>query len=457
MEKPASAFRAFSPRLLTCTVLAILCGTSLNARPSAEQIRSLLFRAVQNPFFVGAENEVMLEIPELAPDKVQIVSDSLSENVALLSSRKEKSLLANGTAGTTIHVWLRFLKPGSYELSPFKVRIYGKTYDIPVQPITVFENPQLIQPELFAVVEQPHAHNAKQRFEVSAATHIIFTVYIRYAVQIVSFSWNIPQNSLFSEICRYEITEGIPRGTEFSQKAEPVARFDWQPLVQGEYEIPSLSVTATAYNGSRIELTLPPQSFFVGPMKEPDEKPQKTEQVFAYAFSEPQPDETLKSVKPVQFENLAELLSLRQSERHSFPFSKHSKKRSEWETAAGLAPGPAEPSVPLFALFEVFSAASLIATVLLFVFKKKQAALWCLICCLPCTCGSILLGMQVCTKTALFAGGEINAIPELHRTSDVTVQAGSRVLVKQQAGSWAYIKYNDILGWVPQNTLYIIQ
>ena len=68
-----------------------------------------------------------------------------------------------------------------------------------------------------------------------------------------------------------------------------------------------------------------------------------------------------------------------------------------------------------------------------------------------------IYGVRVKTLRGVFTGGDMSPIPEHNMMSSVTIQAGSVVTVIRNAGNWMYIRHNDTYGWIPSNSICIIE
>ena len=64
------------------------------------------------------------------------------------------------------------------------------------------------------------------------------------------------------------LTEGTSSGNQFSPSAVPVAKFDWQPLSEGEFSLPAINITAITYGGKKVDVPFPVYKVSVSPKKE---------------------------------------------------------------------------------------------------------------------------------------------------------------------------------------------
>ena len=371
-------------------------------------------------------------------------------------------------SGTRLIVYFKFSKAGRYHLRPVDVVINGGFYRLSFQSVNVFENPKFILPKLSIQFENekftPTRRNPNN-FTASAGEHIIFTVYVQYAVRVDNFAWSIPENSLFKQIKQYDSLSLINNSeTEFSPELYPVVSFDWQPLTSGKFELPSIYLQATAYNGSRYDLE---NSLYIFDVKSPAQNNaasenfsfnENQEEIFSYAFEKPFEEDVVQNKLTCSEEDLYELLELRQKERRSFPkISKAAKMRVEKENQIGLNSESAEPSIPLFLVLGFISLILLIAFVILFIFKRNQLGAVCA-CLFAITAASSIIYVSKLTKTyVIYMGGSLSPIPEKNVSSGVNLQSGSLALLVQKAGDWVYIKHNETYGWVLKDNILIVK
>lgn len=475
MEKSRIKFRKYRQRLLKI-LLPILC-LSLNfnvfARtPSWDELRRLRFVQGSDYFFTESDCPFYLDVYDVRPENVQVAVNYLPEDVSFVSSKKEvlMSSSSNGqyASGTRLIVYFKFSKAGRYHLRPVDVVINGGFYRLSFQSVNVFENPKFILPKLSIQFENekftPTRRNPNN-FTASAGEHIIFTVYVQYAVRVDNFAWTIPENSLFKQIKQYDSLSLINNSeTEFSPELYPVVSFDWQPLTSGKFELPSIYLQATAYNGSRYDLENSPYIFDV---KSPAQNNaasenfsfnENQEEIFSYAFEKPYEEELSQNKLSSSQEDLYELLELRQKERRSFPkISKAAKMRVEKENQLGLNSENSEASIPIFWIFVSISIILLIAFVILFIFKRNQLGAVCALLFAIMAASSIIYGSKLTKTYVIYMGGSLSPIPEKNVSSGVNLQSGSLALLVQKAGDWVYIKHNETYGWVLKDNVLVIK
>ena len=157
-------------------------------------------------------------------------------------------------------------------------------------------------------------------------------------------------------------------------------------------------------------------------------------------------------------ETIENLIKLHCAERHSLPYiSKASRERREAEESMGLTSRQREPSVVLLIVHGVMMLILIAVSVILIVNRKIPAAVLCILLCIYTSVIVVMEGVGLKTKYAIFAGGELNSIPEKDSASEVFIEGGNLVEIKKAAGGWVYIKFNETYGWVPQDYVFVIE
>jgi len=462
MEKSTAKYRKFINGLLIL-VINILTISSVYGAPSWSYMRSLRFTPMQSYFFTSTDNTYYLEIAGCRPEEVDFYVHDLPDGVSFVSSTKSSVVVKDekgeDTRGTRLELTYRFSKNGTYLLPSMMVQVSGWSFYVAFERVSVFENPKLVQPVLSIEFENPDFNSKKKDpYQTGAGEHVKFTIYVRYAAQISRFDWEIPEDSLFTELKRYEIADNNYKSTEFTPEPIPVATFDWQPLFSKQYMLPTVSVNAIGYNGSEVELKYPSYVFDVQ-AREINETVVKPESVFAYAFTPPVEDVQSQSVKNVTKEQIKRVQELRQRERYAlFSLPSIRKERRALEQSIGLGLRDDEHSKIIFLILVIVAILSIIGAIILYSFKKGRYGTLLVIIFCACTSFGIIQGIDLSKNYAIYQGGDIYPIPEEGiSSSGLVIPLGSRVRVLYSVGQWAYIQCNDITGWIDNKTIYTIK
>lgn len=426
-------------------------------------IRELDVVPVSEKNFCGEECAFELKIPYVKADRVVAAIPDLPSGVSFVSLRRSE--YSDDTTGTKIELWLTFAETGTYRLRFLRVTIDGTFYNIPFLPVTISENPRDMLPQLVVAfdngTELVHQRKSRQSssaaFSAAAGTPLYFTVYLRYAVQLVSFYWSVPKNALFTELERYEITKGTLRNSDFSEEKIPVARFEWQPLVTGNVFLPEISLTVTSYSGGRTELSMPDAFIEIRNEAHRSETADASENYFAYAFTA-LPEKNTHSVKPVvSQEDCRTIARMRAKERTSIPFGQAAKERREFEQNCGVRNAKNEPTYfsrnVLVCLAVVFFI--LLGAVILL--RKIPVIIMCAALGIFCILMAVVSSVRLSAEYGIFTGGGIRSVPEESVEAAGSIESGRIVKIEQKAGGWVCVRVGTADGWVKEDSVVIIE
>ena len=461
----------FTKRHLCNRLLKIIFLTFVFCSGSAysithQEIRQLVIRPEENIYFTNQEVKYVLEIPDTNPNDVQTQLQTLKDGTSFISSRRMEYFTDAEENGTRIEFWFSFKNPGTIEMLPLIVKVKGWIYNIPFEKIDVYENPKTIAPQLIVELNKdkilyPHSDSQNfktENFVFSAGRPIEIMVYIQYAVQIKQFGYEIPKDSLFDEITRYEIVKGKKRMTEFSKEKIPVAKFNWTPLKDGKYSLPDIRVIATAYNGRNIELSLPSCNVTVEKSALTRQDAKADFSVFAYALSNPFTEKNVENHKVAELNDFYRIATLRSKEKHSFgPSPAVRKERMKFEQSIGISQSQEEGSIPVYYALTVIFVFFLVCSIILFIIKKKVTAVVNLGVAAFFYFASFFAGTLVNEKHAIVTGGTLSPVPEDSALSSIAITAGTCVRLKEQTEKWYYIEYNENGGWIKKENLILIE
>ena len=439
MEKSRKPiFIQFGKRLLTLAFLVMSAKLfALEVIPQSESA------------IVGNQTIYILDLPDTDPSSVEFSTPELSEEASIALSKKSPYLYENGTTGTRIEFYVLFFQDGYFQLPNLQVKIDDLKYSIPFQPLQVFQNPATIQPELFCEFTK----GVEGDFTATEGKAIEFTVFARFFHQVVSYSYDIPENALFRELETFPSVKANSAKREFSSNKVALARFEWIPLVSGETKLPAVKLSFTTYSGAKAELSLDAsKTIFVKKSEQKTEsasKKEETDSLFAYAFT-PTGDEDEESeiAEPVSTE-IRVLSRLRDKERRSLPFSNTRNVRRQVESAMGLVPGEDEPYIAVPLMLWIFALLTLFLAVL-FLRKKRNAHAFSLFFALVALIAfAVVFTARQIVPYGVFTGGEVYTIPEKSSKTSFYIHGGNRVRIMERTPGWLYIAFNNVEGWVP--------
>lgn len=410
-------------RLLIAALAAVLAPLSAQSL-SSDDIRALSLVPQDGTVFVGQPCTFTLVLHGIDPSLARAELPDFPPNVRFVSSKKETLYDAGGNAGTKFLFQLLFSAAGTPRLPPLPVYVRRRAYAIPFAPVTVYEDPATLLPRLSVAFETQKGRAVPQNgaVAVAAGETVRCTLYAQHCTQLLHFSWDLPKDAIFAEAERFPLARGEPLSRQFSPDLIPVARFDWMPLVAGDYDFPPFAVEATAYNGSRVAVTLPAYRLTVRPadtVRTDAAQSERRNDVFAAAFQPPPPGE---ADAPVQDETAqTESVSLHAGKTLARVLLAAAAMFAVLAVAALCFRRRLLP-VPL-ALALVF--------LLAFVWAREQSA----------------------RSYAVFRGGAVSPVPDAAATSVLTMPNGVRVRVLERAGDWAYIAGGEVAGWVRAESL----
>lgn len=304
-------------------IMLVLSFPIFAQRLTKNSFRGVQVKARSEIFFTQTENCYALEILGVEPSSIQMELPELPLGTKFISSKKEGFRSDSGATGTVISLWFNFAYSGQTRIPPLLVKIKNRTYYFEFEKVMVHENPSLISPVLEILFENPKnlvtdKKTGRKTLKVRRGEKITFTLYLRYAVQVLNFNWKIPKESIFTEVERFDFANGITKITQFTDDSKKLSRFEWQILKDGTYTLPEISVRALAYNGSQKELHLN-QNIVISVSGEKQraesESKIKGADVFSAAFEKPKDDELSPKQKNVTRQE-CEILA--QKEKRSF-------------------------------------------------------------------------------------------------------------------------------------------
>ena len=460
MEKQRAGTKV---RISIGLLIPLLIFSNTLSAQTYSQMKTLRMIPQDDGIYAGKESLFSLVIPSAKTSDVQADIPSFPSGVNFISLRRTDFIENGVQAGTKIDLQLVFKEQGEYKLPPVRVKVKKRTYNIPFDIVVVQQDPATLTPCLIIHfdngIEIGNAQtSAEPLFSVRAGDKIRFTLYVQYTVQVINFEWNIPKNALFTEVKKYEITEGKPRGSGFSAGRIPVARFEWQPLASGLTVLPDMHLTATSYSGIRVKLVQPDMRISVLPAEKKKTGTINTnESYFSYAFTETENAHDDKTRTDISAENCKKLAELRIRERHSPVPWKAAAERRAFEKELGISGGHNESSEVLFMLLITVTALLVLPALLFFILKKTARAVPFLVCASAAFVCTIIAGVHLSSLYGIFKGGSIRSVPDAASGFVSPVASGQRVRIEEITGKWIYIQYGSTGGWVSSSSIIVIK
>ncbi|MBO7124096.1 MAG: hypothetical protein J6V90_12550 [Treponema sp.] len=415
-------------------------------------------------FFTNNEAQYILKIPKALPSDVQTELPNFPEGVTFNSSKKSDYITKEGNAGTEVDLWFTFRQTGTFTFSPLVIYVKGRRYTIKFKPVEVYENPRTILPRLIVVFDNGETitPDAKKTPTITLESDKAarFTIYLQYALQAQQFAWNIPKDSLFTEIKRYTEKNAPRKSSDFTTEKVPISYFEWTPFTTGTTSLPEIKMMVTAYSGRSVYLTTPECIVTIVPQKKDAQAKNVGEQdsVYAYAWTENTGDEKTKKAKTSSPLDCAQIARLRSLERRALlALPKIRVQRIEAERAVGIKTSENEANYCLFFILLGANVLLIVAAILFDIFKKRFEAAVLGVAALGMLFLSILAANAVLKRYGVIVGGEISPIPEESAITKSAVNGGSRVQIKEETQDWYYIVYNENGGWIKKENLAVIK
>ena len=447
--------------LLTFNIMGLYSQTQ--KRLTYSQISALSVKPVNERNYAGQECCFELKLPYTKADTVQASIPDLQNGVSFVSMRR--SDYSEDETGTKIELWLNFSEPGRYRIRVMRIMINGKNYPIPFEPVVIYENPKNILPQLVIdfdngvelIQQKKSKARTKAAFTCQEGSLITFTVYLQYAVQLASFYWTVPKDSLFNEVKRYDITKGTLRSSDFSEEKIPIATFEWQPLVKGQMPLPEMKFMTTSYNGTRVELNLPEAFISVTEGIVTEDKAVDFEGLFfSNAFDVVKNNSSSMVKSSLLSEDCQKIADLRAQERHSFPFGEIYKQRKELEKSFGISSDDYEPSFIALWVFLSLAFLSLVFLVAFILVKKVSGIIINSAFLLFFSVLFIVVAVKLKVPEGIFIGGKISPVPENSVEAVESISSGKKVVVEQKAGPWIFVRYENSTGWTNSENVIMI-
>ncbi len=459
-------------RLLAVLALLFAClGQGASAAAShAAYLRSLSFKCQDGYVFSSTNTVFAVDIAYLPPEDLSVYLNSIPNNVELVSIKKVTYIPPSGSGqgyGTHVEITVRFSSTGDVKLFAADLETKEGFFKIPFPTVHVWANMQILKPELSVSVDGNDGAGGPLRSTVGS--HIGYTVRVKYASAVRSISYEIPENSIFIEKERMLDPDGAQaQASEFSPNFQDAARYDWQPLAAGEYELPPVRLVVQSYSGNLVSLPFPSIKVHVAePGSVAADASQSgaalsgsgtalsgaLEAAFAASPSVRQEDGGGGSL-----EDAALLAELYGKELSSLPFlNAAAEARQQLEGRLGRDVQPPLPRRPLLVLLLVLALATVLLAVAFALQKYFSRAAFALVMALLLSLSAAVYGARLSRRYAVSKGGTLYPIPESGLSQGGTLPTASVVQILKEAGDWYYVSFNDTNGWIPSDAVILIR
>ena len=397
---------------------------------------------------VNSDIKFEVIIPYTSPGQIDVSMPEEPENVQIKTLRKVEA--AGNGGGTKIELWISFSKTGMYFFSPLEVKIKNSRKQIAFMPVKIGINPKEQEPVCVIVTDSGMNKNVT----VAAGQTLKFRICLKYAVQLVQFSWELPKDSLFVQGKTYEFTEIKQREKIVTDDLIPVSDFEWTPLVTGVMDFPEFNIQAIAYNGDKVTVKLP--AIKVNVVKARGKKSGNESSYFSEAFESDLLDGVEEQAAVVTEQDAEILAKLRSKERHSL-FGKARKERIEYEKKSGLP--YTQKEFKIIWIFICSFIACAIAALMVFLSYKKRGGLNIFLSVILICVIILVIYCAVCghKKYGISKGAQLCSIPEANASIKSELPAGNRIQILEQSGEWYLLRFGETEGWCTKENIVIIK
>ena len=465
MEKQRSTTVIRSDRrLLICLILLFSAGFlfSQSRTLTASQIQKLRLSPEEGQnLYTKTDIKFSVSIPYVRPAEIQVLNADQSNDVYFRSMRKNEDYDTNGTL---LELWYNFDRTGIYRLSPLSIMIQGRKRSISFEEITLTEDPSKMLPRIVIIFDNEatvYSYGSdfpNPLFTAQLGTKIHFTVNLQYAMQLVKFSWDIPQDSIFTQTREYEFTEVKYRERIYSHDLIPVADFEWTALSEGVQALPKFRIEAAGYDGYRNSLLMPEVMIDFKPKSQKFSDAAEND-IFSDAFFQEK-----ESVEAVTFSNISKEDCIRLADYYSkehiafFTYFKAHRNRINFEESCGLpADSTGAGSSLLLYISIIIIVASIVYLIILRRKNRKIRMLIMVILIIAATCTLSYALVKRTEKSGICLGCKIYSIPQESAISTAEISAGNRVRILEKTDNWYYVELGQTGGWCSIDDICLIR
>ncbi|EPF32376.1 hypothetical protein HMPREF9194_00374 [Treponema maltophilum ATCC 51939] len=371
---------------------------------------------------------------------------------------------AGAQRGTLFEYTVRFRETGAFSLLPARVSFGGKTVTVPFERVDVYENPYLLVPEFFFVVDG----------QARAGEPLTIRLTGRFFEKVESIDWEVPERGLFEKIGE---KTNLPSTAENFTADTEIAQFVYTPFFEGKEKLPAVSVKARAYDGQPYTIAVADFELTVLPKKNMSAKRARqssaalsavnssgTSAPAASAVSVSAASASSSEEKNKEREALARRVAdLRKKERTAIFVWPVRTERKHLEREASLQ-NPDEPSLVWTFLCAGILVVSLIVLYALFVRRHKIGgrfvffAVFCLALQIACVFVLIKNVPESARGAVITRSAPLRTIPEPDAKGTISLTAGMRLKVLRASGAWYLVSVSGgHSGWILKDECIIIE
>lgn len=384
---------------------------------------SLRIKPEKEYCFSGETCQFTLEIPGVLPSRVDTTVQSTPENVTIESSSKEE-YVKNGIRGTLIKLNFRFSKAGTYQIPSLATRIDWWSYSIKFLPITVYDNPILMQPIL--------SSNLQKNLEVGKPT--TFTIYGKFFNELININYELDTKIILTK--NKDLTPLPYHIGAFSTETYPLAEFTIIPLEEGNFKLPPIYGIFRNYAGNTVSI----------PLGEISIKSKRENAPTSETVDDSQFQKVFSTNFPEAYEEISEtpvLSPIDESELLLTNLKNQVKQKNIL--------------IIISTLSLVFLFISFILFVVFAIIKKKTAMITFLCVFAFFLISTIYFSVVTSKKEAISLSCSVKTVPEEKSNTVMQLSTGDKIRILESISNWYSIESEDNRkGWILQSQCILI-
>lgn len=384
---------------------------------------SLRIKPEKEYCFSGETCQFTLEIPGVLPSRVDTTVQSTPENVTIESSSKEE-YVKNGIRGTLIKLNFRFSKAGTYQIPSLATRIDWWSYSIKFLPITVYDNPILMQPIL--------SSNLQKNLEVGKPT--TFTIYGKFFNELININYELDTKIILTK--NKDLTPLPYHIGAFSTETYPLAEFTIIPLEEGNFKLPPIYGIFRNYAGNTVSI----------PLGEISLKSKRENATTSETVDDSQFQKVFSTNFPEAYEEISEtpvLSPIDESELLLTNLKNQVKQKNIL--------------IIISTLSLVFLFISFILFVVFAIIKKKTAMITFLCVFAFFLISTIYFSVVTSKKEAISLSCSVKTVPEEKSNTVMQLSTGDKIRILESISNWYSIESEDNRkGWILQSQCILI-
>ena len=179
--------------------------------------------------------------------------------------------------GTVINVWLNFTQSGKFELEDFIFSFSSnedepsnsQNFHVKFPEILISPDLSIQKPEIYICFDDKNTIKLDKETSTEKDNPVIiyqkqyddkfsFTIFVKYAFDILHFDYEIPKNAILTKTNFFEHSKSSlnTESEEYSEQLFPIASFDMVCLQTGKTEFPKISIQLENFQHQKEKIIL---------------------------------------------------------------------------------------------------------------------------------------------------------------------------------------------------------